>query len=230
MVRNDRATVDELLIRGYDRVIVSPGPCTPDEAGISLEAVRRFPRGAGSRRSASASAIRRSCRRGAAGSSPTTRSTARRRRSSTTARTIFRGLPTPLEVGRYHSLIADPALPDVLEQSAVGRRRRHGGAPPRAARRGRPVSSRVGAHRSTAASCWPTSWRSSRPPPGRRPSRGPTWSPRTPACHGEHDLRSADAVDRRAGRRPRPQRRADRRRCWRRSWPATPRRSRSPPS
>ena len=43
MVRNDRATVDELLIRGYDRVIVSPGPCTPDEAGISLEAVRRFP-------------------------------------------------------------------------------------------------------------------------------------------------------------------------------------------
>ncbi len=43
MVRNDHATVDELLLRGYDRVIVSPGPCTPDEAGISLEAVRRFP-------------------------------------------------------------------------------------------------------------------------------------------------------------------------------------------
>jgi len=43
VVRNDHATVDELLIRGYDRVIVSPGPCTPDEAGISLEAVRRFP-------------------------------------------------------------------------------------------------------------------------------------------------------------------------------------------
>ena len=43
VVRNDHATVDDLLIRGYDRVIVSPGPCTPDEAGISLEAVRRFP-------------------------------------------------------------------------------------------------------------------------------------------------------------------------------------------
>ena len=43
VVRNDHATVDELLVRGYDRVIVSPGPCTPDEAGISLEAVRRFP-------------------------------------------------------------------------------------------------------------------------------------------------------------------------------------------
>ena len=43
VVRNDRATVDDLLIRGYDRVIVSPGPCTPTQAGISLEAVRRFP-------------------------------------------------------------------------------------------------------------------------------------------------------------------------------------------
>ena len=43
VVRNDRATIDDLLVRGYDRVIVSPGPCTPNEAGISLEAVRRFP-------------------------------------------------------------------------------------------------------------------------------------------------------------------------------------------
>jgi anthranilate synthase/aminodeoxychorismate synthase-like glutamine amidotransferase len=33
-------------------------------------------------------------------------------------RTIFRGLREPLEVGRYHSLIADPALPAVLERSA----------------------------------------------------------------------------------------------------------------
>ena len=37
------STVEDLLIRGYDRVIVSPGPCTPHDAGISLEAVRRFP-------------------------------------------------------------------------------------------------------------------------------------------------------------------------------------------
>jgi anthranilate synthase/aminodeoxychorismate synthase-like glutamine amidotransferase len=35
-------------------------------------------------------------------------------------RTIFRGLQTPLTVGRYHSLVADPELPDVLERSAVG--------------------------------------------------------------------------------------------------------------
>ena len=33
VVRNDHATVDELLARGYDRVIVSPGPCTPERGG-----------------------------------------------------------------------------------------------------------------------------------------------------------------------------------------------------
>src|ERR1700744_3493945 len=43
VVRNDHATVEELLIRGYDRVIVSPGPCTPNQAGMTLEAGRRFP-------------------------------------------------------------------------------------------------------------------------------------------------------------------------------------------
>src|SRR3982074_1838415 len=43
VVRNDRATVDELLERGPDRVVVSPGPCTPNEAGLSREVTRRFP-------------------------------------------------------------------------------------------------------------------------------------------------------------------------------------------
>src|SRR3954453_17171119 len=43
VVRNDVTPVDELLTRGYDRVVVSPGPCTPNEAGISVEVMRRFP-------------------------------------------------------------------------------------------------------------------------------------------------------------------------------------------
>ena len=43
VVRNDRATVGELLARAPDRVVVSPGPCTPNEAGVSVEAMRRFP-------------------------------------------------------------------------------------------------------------------------------------------------------------------------------------------
>ena len=39
VLRND---VDELLEREPERVIVSPGPCTPDDAGLSMRAVRRF--------------------------------------------------------------------------------------------------------------------------------------------------------------------------------------------
>jgi anthranilate synthase/aminodeoxychorismate synthase-like glutamine amidotransferase len=117
VVRNDRATVDELLIRGYDRVIVSPGPCTPDEAGISLEAVRRFPEAGiptlgvclGHQALVQAWGGR------VITHQPVHGKTARIEHDG---RTIFRGLPTPLEVGRYHSLIAEPSLPPVLERSA----------------------------------------------------------------------------------------------------------------
>jgi len=42
-VRNDAASVDDLLGRTWDRVVVSPGPCTPNEAGISVDTMRRFP-------------------------------------------------------------------------------------------------------------------------------------------------------------------------------------------
>jgi anthranilate synthase/aminodeoxychorismate synthase-like glutamine amidotransferase len=118
VVRNDHATVDDLLIRGYDRVIVSPGPCTPDEAGISLEAVRRFPMASvptlgvclGHQALVQAwggKVIRHQPVHG------------RTTKIDHDGKTIFRGLRAPLEVGRYHSLIADPALPDVLERSAA---------------------------------------------------------------------------------------------------------------
>lgn len=40
--RNDQITVDEILARKPDRVIISPGPCTPSEAGISVECVTRL--------------------------------------------------------------------------------------------------------------------------------------------------------------------------------------------
>ena len=42
VIRNDKATVDELREMAPDRLVVSPGPCTPKEAGISVEAVRAF--------------------------------------------------------------------------------------------------------------------------------------------------------------------------------------------
>ncbi len=42
VVRNDQMSVDEVIERKPDRVIVSPGPCTPNEAGISVECCQRF--------------------------------------------------------------------------------------------------------------------------------------------------------------------------------------------
>ena len=119
VVRNDHMSVEDLLLRGYDRVIVSPGPCTPNEAGISLEAVRRFP-------------IAKIPTLGVclghqalvqAWGGRVIRHEPVHGKTSTIEhdeRTIFAGLPQNLEVGRYHSLIAADDLPDVLERSATG--------------------------------------------------------------------------------------------------------------
>ena len=119
VVRNDHATVDDLLIRGYDRVIVSPGPCTPNEAGISLEAVRRFPEakiptlGVCLGHQALVQAWGGKVIRHQPIHGKTTM-------IEHDGKTIFSGLRDPLEVGRYHSLVADPELPGPLERSAFG--------------------------------------------------------------------------------------------------------------
>ena len=117
VVRNDRAGVDELLIRGYDRVIVSPGPCTPNDAGISLETVRRFPE---ARIPTLGVCLGHQALVQAWGGrvvvgEPVHGKTAVMDHDG---RSIFRGLRRPLKVGRYHSLIADPDLPPELERSA----------------------------------------------------------------------------------------------------------------
>jgi anthranilate synthase/aminodeoxychorismate synthase-like glutamine amidotransferase len=118
VVRNDRASVDELLGGGYDRVIVSPGPCTPNEAGISLEVVRRFPE---ARVPTLGVCLGHQALVQAFGGRVVTHEPVHGKTAAIEhdGRTIFAGLPAPLTVGRYHSLIADPALPDVLERSAV---------------------------------------------------------------------------------------------------------------
>ena len=117
VVRNDRATVEELLIRGYDRVIVSPGPCTPDEAGISLEAVARFPQAGIPTLGVCLGhqALVQACGGRVVTHTPVHGKTTR---IDHDGRTIFRGLEPSLQVGRYHSLIADPDLPAALERSA----------------------------------------------------------------------------------------------------------------
>jgi anthranilate synthase/aminodeoxychorismate synthase-like glutamine amidotransferase len=119
VVRNDRASVDDLLDGGYERCVVSPGPCTPDQAGITLELVRRMPEAGiptlgvclGHQALAQAFGGRVKLNPPVHGKSTTIEHD---------GRTIFRGLSTPLTVGRYHSLVVDPELPDCLEESARG--------------------------------------------------------------------------------------------------------------
>jgi anthranilate synthase/aminodeoxychorismate synthase-like glutamine amidotransferase len=119
VVRNDHATVDDLLVRGHDRVIVSPGPCTPNQAGISLEAVRRFPEagiptlGVCLGHQALAQAFGGQVIRHQPVHGKTTT-------IEHDGRTIFNGLDDPLEVGRYHSLVVAPEIPAELEESAHG--------------------------------------------------------------------------------------------------------------
>ena len=118
--RNDQADPDRLIERAYDRAVVSPGPCTPDDAGISLAVTRRFPEagvptlGVCLGHQAMAQAFGATVIRHAPVHGKTTE-------IEHDGRTIFDGLPRPLTVGRYHSLVVDPdSLPDVLEPTASG--------------------------------------------------------------------------------------------------------------
>jgi anthranilate synthase/aminodeoxychorismate synthase-like glutamine amidotransferase len=119
VVRNDAASVDDLLARSWDRVVVSPGPCTPNEAGISVEAMRRFPEagvptlGVCLGHQSLAQAFGGKVVRHLPVHGKTTE-------IEHDGSGLFVGLPSPLTVGRYHSLVVDPELPDVLEPTAWG--------------------------------------------------------------------------------------------------------------
>jgi anthranilate synthase/aminodeoxychorismate synthase-like glutamine amidotransferase len=117
VVRNDGAEVGELRERGADRLVVSPGPCTPAEAGISVEAIRVFAEAGipvlgvclGHQSLVEAFGGR------TVQGEPIHGKDAEIVHDG---KTIYVGLPSPLVAGRYHSLVASPDLPDELELSA----------------------------------------------------------------------------------------------------------------
>ena len=120
VVRNDAATVDELLERAPERVVVSPGPCTPREAGISVEAMRRFPEagvptlGVCLGHQSLAEAFGGRVIRHVPIHGKTTE-------VAHDGEGLFAGLPDPLTVGRYHSLVVESeTLPGCLHQTAHG--------------------------------------------------------------------------------------------------------------
>ncbi len=117
VVRNDKATVDELLERGVDRLVVSPGPCTPADAGISIEAIRRF---AEAGTPVLGVCLGHQSLVEAFGGRTVQGEPVHGKEAEVEhdGRIVYAGLPSPLVAGRYHSLVADPDLPAELELSA----------------------------------------------------------------------------------------------------------------
>jgi anthranilate synthase/aminodeoxychorismate synthase-like glutamine amidotransferase len=116
--RNDEVTVAEIEAMRPERIVVSPGPCTPQEAGISIELIRH---------SAGKVPVLGVCLGhqaiGAAFGGQVVRAKnlmhGKTSQIEHDGKTIFRGLPSPITATRYHSLIvAEDGLPSDLEVSA----------------------------------------------------------------------------------------------------------------
>ncbi len=116
--RNDELTVDEVEALGPERILLSPGPCTPQEAGISIDLIRRF---------AGKTPILGVCLGhqaiGAAFGGDVVRAPKLMHGKTSEVehdgKTIFSGIATPMTCTRYHSLIvSEKNLPKDLEVSA----------------------------------------------------------------------------------------------------------------
>ena len=117
--RNDELSVDEIEALAPERIVVSPGPCTPAEAGVSVDVIRRLGPttpvlgvclGHQSIGAAYGGDVVRARRVMHGKTSPIRH----------TGEGIFQGLPSPLTVARYHSLVIEPStLPAELEVLAT---------------------------------------------------------------------------------------------------------------
>lgn len=118
VVRNDKITLDDIEKLSPKGIIISPGPCTPKDAGISIPLVKRF---------GATTPIFGVCLGhqaiGEAYGGTTQQSIAPTHGKSSTIRhdnaAIFNGIPNPLEVGRYHSLITKLPEQSDLETTAI---------------------------------------------------------------------------------------------------------------
>ena len=116
--RNDAIALDEIEAMNPEAIFLSPGPCSPEQAGITIDVIRRFHRrvplmgvclGHQAIGQAFGGRVVRAGRIMHGKTSPILND----------GRTIFQGIPSPFPAGRYHSLIVErETLPDCLEVSA----------------------------------------------------------------------------------------------------------------
>lgn len=114
VVRNDEASVDALLATAPDAIVISPGPGRPEDAGVSCELIRR----AAGRTPLLGVCLGHQAIGHVFGAAIVRAPELRHGKTSTITHNesgIFAGLPSPLDVTRYHSLVIEPhSLPDTL--------------------------------------------------------------------------------------------------------------------
>jgi anthranilate synthase/aminodeoxychorismate synthase-like glutamine amidotransferase len=127
--RNDQVTVREVAAMRPERILISPGPCTPQEAGISVELIREF---------AGKVPILGVCLGhqaiGAAFGGKVVRASKLMHGKTSLiehdGKTVFRGIASPMTATRYHSLIVEESgLPAELEVTARTKEPESNGAP-----------------------------------------------------------------------------------------------------
>ena len=116
--RNDAVSVQEIAALRPDRIVISPGPCTPAEAGVSVDVIREL----GGTTPILGVCLGHQAIGEAFGARVVRADRVMHGKTSAIAHRgedLFRNLPAPLTVARYHSLIIDPAsLPADLEVTA----------------------------------------------------------------------------------------------------------------
>ena len=118
VVRNDQTTLEEIADMDPEKIVISPGPCTPEKAGISNDVLRRF----GPTTPTLGVCLGHQCIGHAYGGTVGGAVEIMHGKTSLIhhdGKGVFKGLPDPFEAIRYHSLaIYDDDLPDELEVTA----------------------------------------------------------------------------------------------------------------
>jgi anthranilate synthase component 2 len=118
IVRNDQVTVEEIASRKPDKIVISPGPCTPAEAGISVDVIKKL----GNSIPILGVCLGHQAIGAAFGGNIVRAPELMHGKTSLIEHTgegVFAGLPSPIEATRYHSLIIDRAtMPRELHVTA----------------------------------------------------------------------------------------------------------------
>ena len=118
VVRNDAVSVDDIARMAPERIVISPGPCTPDQAGVSLDVVRRL----GSRIAILGVCLGHQAIGQAYGGEVVRAKSIMHGKTSRIRHRgagVFSGLPDRYEATRYHSLVVSrDSVPDCLEVTA----------------------------------------------------------------------------------------------------------------